>query len=1067
MIVATCLLLVLGIWEDQVDYDTDASAESANTPMHSFYLVQMLSLACVAAYAADCAITKRLAASWSSDFGLVTRVALTALILADSLAYLSTVVVTGDKYPTRMFDSRILRPALLILHPGARPLRFQLVRVLSLFSATWELVLLFLILVFSFMRSFAITQAPGLPEVTPYCPPADNREILVLFCSGYTLAILVLWGLAVTAALMHGDQQTRQQQKRETERQKVVVSAAFAVLDLDKTGTISDRDFSRYAMHMAGEASVPLSEQRVRHIWSTVVSEYGYSCTTATCQQFEALTSALLLEIVDYPPMWCAAHAECVVPRVPEPCLERIKECDVLAPAIGGDLTGAFKPEGVVVKRFQHVWQPSRKVIADGRPVNESFDKKKTEKPATVAPSAAPMAPAVPPEATPAEKKPMPMPKPKPKPKWQAAQDVLDRGKPAADSSSRADGVHRELFYRTVPGLVNPILEWQPIDDIIDPKTAKPKPPYMQVQNHGVVISRTLVFKNFSADEFSDPASRLLDVWSEHGPSEPKTNSARLMVGGLMPRKLRPVVIFLWQFCVGECVALLALLLPPVGEDSHAGIVVAKLFCCLALVAECVVTVLAVGCSGYWHTVLHRRNGFTTICFVISLALDFGHGRDEEQPSVLSAVATLAHMLFASRVLWLIRLLRPRRMEGAVASHMRVVSAVVAQCHTALIAHTVLLLLLIYGYAAARLSFSDDTNGVNTTAAADITMADRFVSVGVIVLGGGGGALDLLDGSASHAFLLLLLLWATHVLLLGSAAASIFACWRFESQRHRCGHDSSALNFEQQNKLTVDDLDSRAVLRQFNDQMMPLRQRLKRGCNQWFKLLLAPHEWPFKAKLVEDRICECCLMRQRTCGPLDPVFMPLRRRRGGGPIGAEGAEACDVIPAANEPAGTSIHVNCNERDGDDGVRLASLGGTTAATMTGSTCRQLSQGSGQRQGFEPIWSCGACCAVYMAHELSSIDRWYREPPSEDNIGKKDQSEETKNSLGVSGKARGCSSQTRQQQQQQQQQQQEGEEEECNATLQTTAPSSRQEDALQNADGRQMNAAEDRTGRKLSE
>ena len=504
MIAVTGLLLVLGIWEDQVDYDNDASAESANTTTHLFYLVQMLSLACVAAYAADCAITKRLAASWSSDFGLVARVALTALIFADSLAYLSTVAVAGDKYPTRMFDSRVLRPALLILHPGARPLRFQLVRVLSLFSATWELVSMFLILVFSFMRSFAITQAPDLPGVTPHCPP-DNREILVLFCSAYTLAMLLLWGLAVAAALTHGDQQARQQQRWEAERQKVVVSAAFAVLDLDDSGAISDRDFSRYAMHMAAEASVPLSEQRVRRIWSTVVSECGHSCTTATCQQFEALTSALLLEIADYPPLWCAAHAESVVPRVPEPCLERIKECDVLAPAIGGDLTEGFKPEGVIVKRFQHVWQPSRRRVkqtADGRPVSEGFDKKKTEKAAIAAPPGDPGAPAVPPGASLADKK------PKPKPKWQAAQDVLDRGKPVKGTSSRADGVHRELFYRTVPGLVNPVLEWHRPDDVVDPKTAKPRPPYSQVQNHGVVISRTLVFKNFSADEFSDPASR-------------------------------------------------------------------------------------------------------------------------------------------------------------------------------------------------------------------------------------------------------------------------------------------------------------------------------------------------------------------------------------------------------------------------------------------------------------------------------------------------------------------------------------------------------------------------------
>ena len=178
-----------------------------------------------------------------------------------------------------------------------------------------------------------------------------------MFCGGYTAATLLIWGLAIAATLMHCEQLRDKGKMREEERRWVVVNAAFTVLDLDASGTISDDTFTRYAQHMAsGEADVSLSDARVRHIWETLVPD----STSATAAQFLELNSALVLELSDHPPLWCTAHASCIMPRVAEPCLERVAECDILEPAFGGDLTEPFQPEPVIIAKFEHTWELSR-----------------------------------------------------------------------------------------------------------------------------------------------------------------------------------------------------------------------------------------------------------------------------------------------------------------------------------------------------------------------------------------------------------------------------------------------------------------------------------------------------------------------------------------------------------------------------------------------------------------------------------------------------------------------------------------------------------------------------------
>jgi len=108
-----CLHLLLGLWEDQAFSDDS-----------TFYLIECAGLACVAVHALDCAITTRLSASWTSDTALVARVALTALMAADTIMCIVAAVAGADA----AHYTRALRPALLILHPGAYSLRRELSR---------------------------------------------------------------------------------------------------------------------------------------------------------------------------------------------------------------------------------------------------------------------------------------------------------------------------------------------------------------------------------------------------------------------------------------------------------------------------------------------------------------------------------------------------------------------------------------------------------------------------------------------------------------------------------------------------------------------------------------------------------------------------------------------------------------------------------------------------------------------------------------------------------------------------------------------------------------------------
>ena len=407
--------------------------------------------------------------------------------------------------------------------------------------------------------------------------------------------------------------------------------------------------------------------------------------------------------------------------------------------------------------------------------------------------------------------------------------------------------MQRQLFYLNIPGRLNPTLVWEPADAVLDHRTGRATAPYRAVQNHGVVIARALVFKTFSADEFSDPASRLLDVECEYGPRGPKTQCGRVTVGGLGP-ELRRHVIKAWQWCVGECAVLLALLLLPAGS-TNVGAIVFKVLCAIVLLAEATVTVLAIGAAGYWHTALHRRHGVTTTCFLASLAFDLSGFPAADRP-FFGGLATVAHLVAASRLLGFMRLLRPRRAEHATASTMRLVSTVVAQCAVPLAAHAALLVLLLYSSAAAFDTGDDGTTvitaGGNATIIAESTMAGRLVSEAFIVLGGGQGAADLRDGSVARTVWLAILLWVARVLLLGSGIGHVLACWQLESSRYL----ATASHFERQNRLVTDPLGGRPVLRQFDLQMMPLRKQLTVVSKQWFQLLTTPHEWSLKAKLT-------------------------------------------------------------------------------------------------------------------------------------------------------------------------------------------------------------------------
>ena len=199
--------------------------------------------------------------------------------------------------------------------------------------------------------------------------------------------------------------------------------------------------------------------------------------------------------------------------------------------------------------------------------------------------------------------------------------------------------------------------------------------------------------------------------------------------------------------------------------------------CCLALIAECFGQSLLLATS-YWHTALHRRNAFTMICFVISLALDLGHYHDGEQPSALRmAVATLAHMLLLPASCGYTTAASEAD-GGAAASHLRVPRVVAAhRCSC----RTRGSFLLDHKHAAARPSFSM-TPAVSTLLP---VMTSRWL---IMVSAESSCSAEVEAHStyrtAQHRTPSGFFYPVCNACLLFGDSPHL-TCWRFESQRHR------------------------------------------------------------------------------------------------------------------------------------------------------------------------------------------------------------------------------------------------------------------------------------------
>ena len=474
-------------------------------------------------------------------------------------------------------------------------------------------------------------------------------------------------------------------------------------------GTVAAHDILRYMQEMAALAAAPLPQERARAIWEQVMGDDG----AADAEQFSALNAILLNDLRQHPPLEFLANASCVIPRIAEPCLEPLRpqaerDPDGMGLPIGGDINEPkLNPEPVLIKVIEHVWTPTR---AASRLQPRTTAQPQAEKPA-------------PDEAA-------------PKPSWQAAEDILSRG----NESASFDGVRRQLYRVAVEGVRPPIFVWEAADAVADPKTGRERWPYQPITSDGVAISREMNLQTFTAEEFSDPNTRLLDIRCEYGPVVASSCCARGFVGGLCPH-WRPTAMRLWRACIGECAVLVSGLLSA-GDSSSSAAMVVIILCALVVIAELVVWVMAVGFVGFVRTPMLRWQGYATVGLIVSLCFELlDHSLSPEEP-VLSGVAIAAHLLRSYRLAGLLRWFGPRRGERAFFSSTRVVSSVCARCSQQLASIVVVLVLFVYFGAAAfpRPHEASDSSGSELPSGSELagsaTLATQITWDATILLGG-------------------------------------------------------------------------------------------------------------------------------------------------------------------------------------------------------------------------------------------------------------------------------------------------------------------------------------------